>query len=290
MFIAIVRRLISVVSKRVAAIMALVLTIGLFVVPAAGAAEPAELFRKAALGSPAMVDHSIWDRLLKQHVKAGADGINRVDYAAFKASGHSQLKQYIRALEGIDPATLDRPEQFAMLANLYNAETVDIVLDHYPVASIKDISLGGSLLAAFTGGPWKAKVLRLKGVELSLDDIEHGILRPVFKDSRVHYAVNCASIGCPNLQREAFTGAKLNQQLDAAARAYINHPRGASVVEGRLIVSSIYNWFKSDFGGSDDGVIRHLKAYAAPSLLAQLNSIKEISDYAYDWHLNDAKK
>lgn len=188
------------VSNRFAPIIALLLAVGLFIAPAARAAEPADLLRKAAIGSPATVDHSAWDRLLKQYVKTGADGINRVDYAAFKAGGQSQLKQYIRGLEASDPARLDRPEQFALLANLYNAKTVDIVLDRYPVASIKDISLGGSLFASLTGGPWKAKVLHLNGVELSLDDIEHGILRPVFKDPRVHYAVNCASIGCPNFR------------------------------------------------------------------------------------------
>lgn len=278
------------VSKRFAPIIALVLAVGLFMAPAARAAEPAELLRKAAIGSPATVDHSVWDRLLKQYVQTGADGITRVDYAPFKARGHSPLKQYIRDLEATDLAGFDRPEQFALLANLYNAKTVDIVLDHYPVASIKDISLGGTLFASLTGGPWKAKVLRLEGVEFSLDDIEHGILRAVFKDPRVHYAVNCASIGCPNLQPEAFTGARLSQQLDAAAKAYVNHPRGAAVAEGHLVISSIYNWFKADFGGSDEGVMRHLKAYAAPPLLDQLKSVRSVSGYAYDWHLNDIKQ
>ncbi|WP_171988116.1 DUF547 domain-containing protein [Hyphomicrobium sp. NDB2Meth4] len=257
---------------------------------AAHAAEPSELLRKAAIGSPATVDHSAWDRLLKQYVKTGADGINRVDYAAFKKGGQSQLKEYIHALEATDLASLDRPEQFALLANLYNAKTVDIVLNRYPIASIKDISLGGSLFASLTGGPWKAKVLHLKGVELSLDDIEHGILRPVFKDPRVHYAVNCASVGCPNLQPEAFTGARLSEQLDVAARAYINHPRGAAVAEGHLVISSIYNWFKADFGTSDDNVMRHLKAYADAPLLNQLKSVMAITGYDYDWSLNDIKR
>lgn len=277
-------------SKMFAAIIALVLAIGAFAPTGVRAAEPADLFHKAAVGSPVTVDHSAWDRLLKQYVKAGADGINRVDYAAFKASGRPQLKGYIRQLEATDPARLDRPEQFALLANLYNAKTVDIVLDHYPVASIKDISLGGSLVAAFTGGPWKAKVLHLNGVALSLDDIEHGILRPVFKDPRVHYAVNCASISCPNLQAEAFTGAKLNAQLDASAKAYVNHPRGAHVIDGTLTVSSIYSWFKQDFGGTDEGVIQHLRNYALPPLATKLRTITTISDYSYDWHLNDTKQ
>ena len=171
------------------------------------------------------VDHSAWDRLLKAYVKQGSDGLNRVNYSAFKKDRHAALKAYIDSLRSIDPQ-----EQFAFYVNLYNAKTVDIVLDHYPVKSIKDISLGGgNLLAALTGGPWKAKVINVNGTELSLDDIEHGILRCQFGDPRVHYAVNCASIGCPNLAAEAYTGAKLEAQLDAAARSYVNSPRGSAL-------------------------------------------------------------
>ena len=130
----------------------------------------------------------------------------------------------------------------------------------------------------------------MKGVALSLDDIEHGILRPTFRDPRVHYSVNCASVGCPNLGTEAFTGDKLASQLDAAARAYVNHPRGAKFGQGGLVVSSIYSWFDDDFGGNQKGIIEHLKIYAAPDLAQKLKGTKSISDYAYDWSINDAEK
>lgn len=253
-------------------------------------AAPADLFAKSAQGAGETVDHAAWDGMLKSYVKPGSDGINRVDYAAFKADGHKELKAYIARLEVADPARLARPEQFALLANLYNAKTVDIVLDHYPVKSIKDISLGGSITAVFTGGPWKSKVTKLAGVELSLDDIEHGILRPLFKDPRVHYAVNCASIGCPNLATEAFTGAKLEQQLDAGARDYINHPRGVSYKGGSLTASSIFDWFSADFGETDAAVIAHFRKYAAPELNGSLAKAKSISDYVYDWSLNDVPR
>jgi len=262
---------------------------GLEFIGSANAAEPSDLFRKAADGSTSTVDHSAWDKLLKTYVKAAPDGLNRVDYAAFRNTGQGELKLYIRRLEAVDPQALDRAEQFALLANLYNAKTIDIVLDHYPVKSIKDISLGGGLFASLSGGPWKAKVLKMSGVELSLDDIEHGILRPQFKDPRVHYAVNCASVGCPNLQAEALTGAKLGQQLDAGARTYINHSRGVSVTSGGVVVSSIYNWFKPDFGGTDGGVLVHLRKYAGPELLAKLTSTASLSGHQYDWSLNDAR-
>jgi hypothetical protein len=264
------------------------LALASLVAPAAAQAQtPQDLIATAAATSAQPIDHAAWDRLLKTYVRPDADGLNRVDYAAFKRDGQAALKDYIAKLEAVDPATLPRPEQFALFANLYNAKTADIVLDHYPVKSIRDISLGGGLLGVFTGGPWKAKALEMKGVELSLDDIEHGMLRPVFKDPRVHYAVNCASVGCPNLGTEAFTGAQLDAQLDAAARAYVNHPRGADPKPDGLVVSSIYDWYQQDFGGSEDGVIAHLKTYADPALAQKLEGTTSIADYAYDWSLND---
>jgi hypothetical protein len=263
------------------------LSAALAVISPAAAATPAETFVASTKGSTSVVDHSLWDRLLKTYVVPASDGINRVDYARFKSAGHQDLKTYIAALQGVDVAGLDRPEQFAFWANLYNAKTIDIVLDKYPVKSIKDIRLGGGVVAAVTGGPWKAKVLKIGATELSLDDIEHGILRPLFKDARVHYAVNCASYGCPNLGHEAFTGKKLDAQLDAAARAYVNSPRGARFDGEVLTVSSIYSWFEDDFGGSEAGILEHLKRYAEPALKRKLESITEIADYGYDWALND---
>jgi hypothetical protein len=247
-----------------------------------------DLVATSAEGSTQSIDHAAWDRLLKTYVKPGADGLNRVDYAALKANGLPSLRAYLQALEQVDPAKLARNEQFALLANLYNAKTLEIVASHYPVKSIRDISLGGGLVAALSGGPWKAKVLKLQGIELSLDDIEHGILRPVFQDPRVHYAVNCASIGCPNLRTEPFTGAKLNQQLDEAARDYVNSPRGVRFESGEPIISSIYVWYADDFGGADQGVLNHLRKYADPELARQLDGVKTIGGDDYDWGLNDA--
>ena len=257
---------------------------------ASHALEPADLFRRPASVSGQTVDHQAWDRLLKTYVKAGDDGINRVDYAAFKRSGQAELKSYLGRLQTVVPGKLDKSEQFAFLVNLYNAKTIDVVLDHYPVRSIRDIALGGGLIAAFTGGPWKAKLLKLGGIDISLDDIEHGILRTLFKDPRVHYAVNCASLGCPNLRPEAFTSATLNAQLEDSARAFVNHPRGVSATAGKVVVSSIYHWFNTDFGGNDEGVLRHLRMYASPALEAKLKRIATIDDHAYDWSLNDARR
>ena len=241
----------------------------------------------AGLAQSAAPDHAPWDRLLKTYVKPSADGVNRIDYAAFKRGGHKDLKAYLTRLQKVDPTALGSKDAYAYYVNLYNATTIDIVLDRYPVKSIKDISLGGGLLASVTGGPWKAKVVRVNGKALSLDDIEHGILRKKYKDPRVHYAVNCASIGCPNLSREAYTGATLNAQLDAGAKAYVNNARGFRFDGKKLTASSIYDWFQDDFGGTEQGVIAHARKYAEPALAKKLKAATAIDDYAYDWTLND---
>ena len=254
------------------------------------AASITKIFATHASGAGKVVDHSAWDRLLKAYViPATNNGLNRVRYGKFKAEGAGALKSYIAMLEAVDPTKLGRHEQYAYWINLYNAKTVEVVLDKYPVKSIKSIRLGGSLFAAFTGGPWKAKIMKVNGVKLSLDDIEHGILRPNFKDPRIHYAVNCASVGCPNLAIDAFTGAQIEKQLDRGAKTYINSPRGFKVEGDRITASSIYKWFDDDFGGNVAGVLNHAGKYASAALKAKLQSIGTISNYGYDWTLNDAK-
>ncbi len=259
------------------------------------AAEVTATFTPHAPGSTVSIDYTAWDGLLKTYVTTDKSGLNWVDYKSFKQNGHAALKSYIVALQKIQPTKLDRSEQFAFWANLYNAKTIDIVLDHYPVKSIKDISLEGGVFdflkkSVGAGGPWKTKVLTVSGTKISLDDIEHGILRPIFKDPRVHYAVNCASIGCPNLDRSAFTKATLESQLDDGARAYINHPRGITVDGKSVTASSIYNWFKSDFGGNEAGVLAHVRKYASDSLKAKLKNVSSINGYGYDWALNDTAR
>jgi Protein of unknown function, DUF547 len=271
-----------------AAVMAVVL------MPAAEAAANSieDAFARHTAGSKITVDHSAWDAMLKAYVvkdPSGPNGLNRIAYAKWKSEGYAALKAYVAALEAVDVPALAKPEQFAFWANLYNAKTIDIVLGKYPVKSIKDIGLGGGLKSLVAGGPWQAQVTRAGGIALSLDDIEHKILRGLFKDPRVHYAVNCASVGCPNLHAEAFTGAKLEPQLEAAAKAFINSPRGFKLDKGKVTASSIYNWFQADFGKSEGGVLAHAMMYAEPDLKMKLNGVTGIAGYDYDWSLNDAR-
>jgi hypothetical protein len=241
-------------------------------------------WRRHAPGSRAIVDHRAWDGFLARRLHRGADGVNRIAYGAAKEGGASALAEYVRMLEQTDVDLLDRPEQFCFWANLYNARTVLLMIEHWPVASIRDIAISPGL---FSVGPWGRKLMRVNGEALSLDDIEHRILRPLWRDPRVHYVVNCASIGCPNLKPTAWRPATLEPDLETAARDFVNHPRGVTVrPDGRIVVSSIYRWFREDFGDSDAGVLAHLAHYADPRLAAALRARNRIDDDSYDWSVN----
>ena len=229
-----------------------------------------------------VIDHTEWNRFLKAYLKRGADGINRVAYGRVTEADKKALNDYLSRLRSIPIGRFNRAEQLAYWINLYNALTVRLVLAYFPVDSIKDIDISSGLF----GGPWDRKLLNVDGAPMSLNDIEHRILRPIWRDSRIHYAVNCAAIGCPNLLPRAFTGKNAETLLDYAAQAYINHPRGARIEDGRLIVSKIYAWFADDFGGSDETVIVHLRALAEPPLAKALEGRTTIDDYEYDWGLN----
>lgn len=237
-------------------------------------------------GSTLVVDHSAWTAILARHLRADAGGVNRFAYGKARATDRETLADYIASLETAPVSRLNRRAQKAFWINLYNALTVKTVVDRYPVKSIRDIDISPGLLA---DGPWGRKLVTVEGVALSLDDIEHRILRPGWRDPRVHYAVNCAALGCPDLQPEAFTADNLEAMLDKAARAFVNSPRGATIEDGRLRVSSIYIWFKADFGGSDTTVIQHLNRHARPDLVRELAMVTGISGHQYDWTLNDAQ-
>ncbi|MCP4667075.1 MAG: DUF547 domain-containing protein, partial [Deltaproteobacteria bacterium] len=179
-----------------------------------------------------------------------------------------------------DTKALSQNEQFAFYINAYNAWTIKLILGAYPkVESIKD--LGGLFQS-----PWQKKICRIDGELLTLDHIEHDILRPRFKDPRVHFAINCASKGCPPLRPDPYQGDILNQQLDEMASAFINDPRH-NRLEGRtLYVSKIFDWFAVDF---NKNIIGFFLKYAKGDMRNQLKAKKKkiaIKYLEYDWSLN----
>ncbi len=257
--------------------------------PAEGAPK-AELWARWQKHDPMStqkIDHGAWQRFLKQFVVAPhPSGIHRVRYHAVTPADHRSLKDYLKSMQSLPIATYNRTEQKAYWINLYNAATVDLILSRYPVASIRDINISPGL---FQRGPWGAKLVTVEGEKLSLDDIEHRILRPIWKDKRIHYAVNCASLGCPNLQPDAYTGENTEALLERGAREFVNHPRGVSVKKGRLQVSSIYVWFQEDFGGNPADLMEHWLEYAEAPLAEALRQYSGGLSHDYDWRLNGAE-
>ncbi len=231
-----------------------------------------------------VIDHSSWDQLLQKYVITDhPSGINRFLYKKITTGDRDVLETYVRGLQQVRVSSLNREEQKAYWINLYNSLTVKVVLDHYPVKTIRDIDISPGL---FQVGPWDAKLLSIEGEAVSLNDIEHRILRPIWQDNRVHYWLNCASLGCPNLLPKAYAAENLEKMLDSGARQYVNHPRGVRVGK-RLQVSSIYKWFQEDFGSTEQGVIDHLLEYAEAELAAVLQGNSKGLRYDYDWQLNE---
>ena len=229
------------------------------------------------------IDHSTWDRLLKKHIKQDGTGLNRFAYSAMTDQDKRDLETYLTGLSTVEISDRARPVQLAYWINMYNALTVKVIVDNYPVKSIRDIDTSG----LFANGPWGAELITVEDEILTLDDIEHAILRPIWKDPRIHYAVNCASVGCPNLQDKAFTASNAEALLEQGAKDYINNPRGLYIKNGKVTVSKLYKWFAYDFGNSEKGVIEHLLTYASPEQAKKLKQIGSISDTEYDWSLNE---
>jgi hypothetical protein len=221
------------------------------------------------------VDYGVYAELLKAHVRDGG-----VDYAGFKRD-ESQLDDFLERSGRVDPGGLSREDRFAYYINAYNAWTIKLILTGYPgVTSIKEL---GSLLQS----PWKKPFVKIGGRTLTLDEIEHSILRPEFKDARVHFAINCASKGCPPLLAEPYRGAVLDDQLNRVTTAFLNRPGNYRLDGNRLHVTSIFKWFGEDFGNVLDFYTRFARGELKQALLAGRDRIK-IDYLDYDWSLNGA--
>ena len=233
----------------------------------------------------------VFDALLARYLVAGEDGISRVRYRAWRDSPDdlAALKAYVRALESLTPSEMSAPEAIAYWSNLYNAVTLEVVLEHYPVQSIRDIRTSESD-AEGRIGPWTMVRVNVEGRQLSLNAIEHDILRRQFADPRIHYAINCASASCPNLPPRAWRADSLDLALDDAARSYINHARGIRILpSGQIEASSIFKWYAGDFGDHEASILAHQAQYAQGPLADALTRAGMIAAYDYDWSLNDAE-
>ena len=230
-----------------------------------------------------VVNHTPWQSLLSKYLDdQHSSGINRLDYAAITQGDQRVLDEYLAYLQSLDPRQLNGLEQKAYWINLYNSATVRFILteDRNNLRSIRQIRSG-----FLTAGPWQRPILQVNYQALSLNDIQHGILRPIWQDNRVHYALNSASLGSPNLLKTAFTRANIESLLKKATSDFITHPRAAQISNGRLVLSEIYDLYNGDFGTNFRALKDHIKKYAQPELSARLDIFNR-AQYAHDWDLN----
>ncbi|MEO0975014.1 MAG: DUF547 domain-containing protein [Pseudomonadota bacterium] len=242
------------------------------------------IWERSNEASKTSLAHTAWSHFLATYVKHDSSGINKVAYSEVTSADRQSLQRYIGELTALDPRTLQRDEQLAYWINLYNALTVEVVLRHPNKGSI--LRMGTGLLHI---GPWDEELVMIAGEELTLNDIEHRILRPIFQDRRIHYAINCASLGCPNLITEAYTSATTERLLNASEHAFINHRRGVEFDgRGRLRLSKIFTWYGDDFAADTPALLAYLSEHH-DTLAEQLAAYDGKVRYQYDWNLNAAK-
>jgi hypothetical protein len=225
--------------------------------------------------------HKAWDALVRRHVVL-LDGGNasQADYAGIAAE-RAALKAYLQDLSGVSEAQFNawsEPEQIAFLINAYNAYTVEKILTRYPdIRSIWDFG-------KFFGNPFRDEFFSLLGQKTSLDGLEHGILRKRYREPRIHYAVNCASIGCPMLREEAYVAARLQEQLEEQARRFLSDRSRNRWQGARLEVSKIFDWYKEDFEPREQYFARYAQLLGMPP-----GASPRLVFLDYDWALNDSR-
>lgn len=229
------------------------------------------------------ISHQEWQEFLNRHVITNEEGINLVIYENLNQKDLDLLKAYLNKMSQINIDEYNRHEQLAYWINVYNALTIQTIASYWPVSNIQEINISPGL---FSVGPWGANLIKIQNIPLTLDDINNRIIRPIWNDPRTHYTLNNGTIGSPNLSTHAYQGNNIENQLNEAATAYINSLRGVEVIEGKLIISKIYDWYQEDFGGTKKEVIKHLEQFAKEPLLSQLKHINTIDSYIYNWHIN----
>ncbi|MBQ0720680.1 MAG: DUF547 domain-containing protein [Gammaproteobacteria bacterium] len=261
---------------------ALLLTSGLSV--AAPASDYWPIWNKSNEANQRVIDHAALDAILRTYVVSDhASGINRFRYGDVKRKHRKQLGRYIQTSTNLDPRDYSRAEQKAYWLNLYNALTLELILDNYPVDSVENIPGPGGSGAK---GPWDKKVTSVAGQKISLNDIEHRILRPLWQDHRVHFGLACGGLGCPNLQPEAFTSTNSRELLKKSGYEFVKHPRGVKLENGELHVSKLFEWYKDDFAKSDKKLLKVFAHYSSDRDALYLLGFNGKIDYTHDWRIN----
>jgi hypothetical protein len=233
--------------------------------------------------STRVLDHRPLDAILARHLRYRSDGIALFPYGEVPLTEQEALDDYIRWLTDTQVGRLNRREQYAYWINLHNVLLLRLVMRRYLVMSVRDIAIG---TGPFADNAWQAKLVAVRGVPVSLSDIVDRILRPIWRDPRVHYGLSLAAVGGPNLLAHAFTGANIDRLLDDAAVEFVNHPRGVRVEARGLVLSGLYDRYRGDFGTSVDTMVKHVRLYAAPPISNQVAGLAR-ARFEFDWSLND---
>jgi hypothetical protein len=236
----------------------------------------------AAPVSAQTFDHSVFDELLKKHVVKGMVG-----YDGFAESG--SFTDYLDGLASADVSKLADKERLAFWINAYNAYTIALINKHEERASIRNINQTAGLIRA--KGPWKEPIVKAGGKTYSLDEVENEIIRKQWREPRIHFALVCAAMSCPPLRSEAYTGAKLDAQLESQGRLFVlDAARGSrvDVPNATVYLSKIFDWYKEDFGGSEDAIGRYVAQYhpASPAKQLLMGGQFKVTYFEYDWTLN----
>jgi hypothetical protein len=232
-------------------------------------------------------DHQLFTDILQKYVVNGL-----VDYKNLK--NDNRLDKYLSQLSNTDPDKLNGDVKFAFWINAYNAFTLQIVTENYPIESITDLNSGGKIIAYLLGNTvWDKEFITINNKKYSLNDIEHEILRKM-NEPRIHFAIVCASISCPELLNEAFEANTLETQLESQTRKFLNDKsRNDFDLKNRQAnISEIFNWFDDDFGDSDENVLIFISKHVPENTSQDIKSnIKEwdISYKEYNWNLNELK-
>jgi len=224
---------------------------------------------------PIVPHHVLWDSLLKTHV----DNTGLVSYQGF-IKDSLLLDEYLLQLTSNPPSgAWTNQDQLAYWINLYNAATIKLVTQHYPIQSIKDI--GSSVQIPFVNTPWQIEFIEINGEVIDLDDIEHGIVREDFNEPRIHFAMVCAALSCPKLRNEAYTGDQLDRQLTSQIKIFLTDNKKNNISADQVVISKLFRWYGDDFK-KNSTLIEYLNKYSP----VEISKDAAVDFMDYGWALN----
>ena len=255
---------------------ALVMLMQIDAATAAPKAKLIEFWNDREESSALTIDYSSWNEILETYVIEGqSPDVNRFDYTAVTEGDRIKISEFLNSAQSMDPRQLNSLEQKAYWLNLYNAALIKEVIEKEVEESVR--VLGNRL--------WRRDRLYISMQDTSLDDIEHGILRPIYNDPRIHFSITAGAFGSGEIMTTAFTAQNVEQMLEEGARKFINHPRGVLVEADKATISSIFKWYKTDFGNNSDEIKQYILAYLDDDKKPAFEAVRRVT-YDFDWQLN----